>query len=154
MSDGSYCHYCQKSPCRCPQTWAVLGPGMSGSTNELAEAQEWLRNNPRAVLYSLDKQRLCPPHSKIFSRGFERLSCSACIINEIHELRKRISAIYSHCVAITASDPKLSDTSRASVLRISDICLATTEADYRSPPMREARRENLGVLDSFQTPRS
>jgi len=35
------------------ERWAVFGPGMSGRTNNLAEAETWLRNNPAARLYEL-----------------------------------------------------------------------------------------------------
>jgi hypothetical protein len=31
--------------------YAVMGPGMSGETDDLDEAQLWLRNNPGATLY-------------------------------------------------------------------------------------------------------
>ena len=37
------------------ERYAVFGPGMSGRTNDLAEAETWLRNNPAARLYELVK---------------------------------------------------------------------------------------------------
>ena len=60
MSDGARCHYCQKNPCACPGQYAVFGIGMSGTTNELAEAKLWLDNNKNAVLY----ERLSPRSTK------------------------------------------------------------------------------------------
>lgn len=36
---------------RLAKNYAVVGPGMSGTTNDEAEALEWLRNNPAASIY-------------------------------------------------------------------------------------------------------
>jgi hypothetical protein len=59
MSDGARCHYCRKNPCICEEVeqmraleeYAVIGPGMSGTTDRIDEAEVWLQNNPRAALY-------------------------------------------------------------------------------------------------------
>lgn len=74
MSNGARCHYCQKNPCGCLGKFAVIGHGMSGTTDDPQEAFVWLSNNPKAVLY----ERLSSRSTKELQMITERANLEYC----------------------------------------------------------------------------